>query len=209
VRRKRRVGAIAGAAALAALVAGGCGVTPSGALSASAGAPVATPGATLPTLGPEPTATQEPTPSLPALVDRSLLAILPAQVAGSPVEEDIDGEREFGADPGGTVRRYAAAVVGDAGQNIASVSVAALDPADMAAFFPAWRADYDEAACAANEGLGETATTTVGGREVESTSCTGGVRVYHVRLHGDALLVSIMSIGPDDFGAKLIEGLRE
>jgi hypothetical protein len=138
-----------------------------------------------------------------------MLAILPGEVGGSLVEEDVEGEREFGAEPGDTVRRYAAAVVGDAGENIASASVAAVDPADMAAFFPAWRAEYDEAACAANGGVATMSTMTIGGRTAETTTCTTGVRLYHLRLHDDSLLVSIMSVGPADFGARVIEGLRE
>jgi len=169
-------------------------------------APVATPG---PTLTLAPMATPGPTPTLPAIVDRSLLEILPGEIAGSAVAEDVEGEREFGADPGSTVRRYAAAVVGDNGRNLATASIAALDPGDMAAFFPAWRADYDQAACAANAGIDGKTTLTVAGRTVESTTCLTGVRVYHLRLRDDALLVSILSIGPDDFGAQLIEALSQ
>lgn len=227
MRVERRVGTLAAVFVLAAFLAGGCGTPPPvpaaspSAAGATPGPTVATPGATRPATTPEPTptlepgatpgrtATPEPTPTLPAIVDRSLLAVLPEEVAGSPVEEDVDGERAFGADPGGTVRRYAAAVVGDAGENIAAASIAVVDPADMAAFFPAWRADYDEAACEANEGVGGMATAIVGGRTVESTTCVGDVRLYHLRLRDDALLVSITSIGPDDLGLKLIEGLRE
>jgi hypothetical protein len=157
----------------------------------------------------EPTPSPEPTPTLPAMIDPSLLAVLPERVLTSPVDEDVDGEREFGADPGSVVRRYAAAVVGDAGENIASVSVAAVDPADTAAFFPAWRADYDEAACDPTGGVDDTSLADIGGREVEMTTCVSGVRLYHLRLRGDSLVLSISSIGPADFGAKLVEGLRE
>ena len=232
----RRLGALVAfvaVLAVVALVAVGCGTSAPGTPVASAKTPDATTGATLSTPTAEPTSTPvpsstaeptstpvpsstaeptpapEPTPTLPAIIDRSLLAILPGDVAGSPVTEDVDGEREFGAEPGGSVRRYAAAFVGDTGENIASASIAAVDPADMAGFYPAWRADFDEAACAANDGVATTSTTTIGGRTVETTTCTSGVQLYHVRLRGDSLLVSIMSIGPGEFGKKLIEGLRE
>ncbi|MCU0483361.1 MAG: hypothetical protein MUC54_03690 [Chloroflexi bacterium] len=178
----------------------------SAATHAATPSPGPTPG---PTPGTEPSPGPEPTPTLPALVDRSLLAVLPDRVAASPVEEDVDGEREFGADPGIAVRRYAAAVVGDGGENIAAASIAAVDPAGRDAFFTAWRAEFDAAVCAANGGVASSATASVGGRTAETTTCATGVRLYHLRLRGDTLLLSIMSIGPGAFGERLIEGLRE
>jgi hypothetical protein len=193
------------------LTAVGCGASPPGTASGSPGAtpPGPSPAASTATPSPPATPGPEPSPTLPAIVDPSLLAILPGEVAGSAVNEDVDGEREFAVDPGATVRRYAAAVVGDAGENIASASIAAVDPADMAAFFPAWRADYDEAACAATGGVDDASMAEIGGREAEMTTCVSGIRIYHVSVRDGSLILSITSIGPVDYGAKLIEGLRE
>jgi len=201
------LGSLAVAIVAIALVAGGCGTSPWGAPPSSA--PPTGAGSSGPSRTPEPTASPEPTPTLAAMVDRSLLAILPEQVATSAVEEDVDGEREFAADPGAAVRRYAAAVVGDAGENIASASLAIVDAADMGTLFPAWRADYDDAACAATGGVDDVSMTEIGGREVDMTTCVSGIRIYHLRLRDGTLVLSITSIGPADYGAQLVEGLRE
>jgi hypothetical protein len=207
VTRSWRGGSSVAALVVASIMAGGCAATPSTAPSAAPTVEPASQAAPAATL--EPSLVPEPTPTLPTLVDPSLLAILPQQIAGSTVEEDVEGERDFGADPGSVVRRYAAAVVGDAGENIASASIAAVASADMAAFFPAWRADYDAAACAPTGGVDDTSLADIGGRQVEMTACASGVRLYHLRLRDGSLVLSISSVGPADFGTKLIEGLRE
>jgi len=150
-------------------------------------------------------------PDLPPIIEVGLLTVLPARVAASLVEEDIDREMAFAVDSsrGAEIVGFAAAVVGDAGENIATAALVRIHAPDPAGFFDRWRADFDEAACAANGGAGKRETHQVGGRTVALTACLGGAFVYHVRLRGQTVIVSILSLGAGDYGARLIEGLRE
>lgn len=205
--------------ALLALVVAACGGTsqPTPGPDASR-TPIATPAAAAtPTAAVATTPTEAPTPvptarpDLPPIIEVALLAVLPDTVGASLVEEDLDREMTFAADSsrGAEIVGFAAAVVGDAGENIATVSLARIDTSDPAGFFDRWRADFDEAACAANGGAGKRETRQIGGRTVALTTCLGGAFVYHVRLRGQTLIVSILSLGAGDFGARLIEGLSE
>lgn len=180
--------------------------------------PIATPTADAtptPTVAATPTGAPTPVPTsrpdLPPIIEVSLLAVLPARLGTSLVEEDVDREMAFAADSarGAEIAGFAAAIVGDAGENIATAAVVRIDAPDPAGFFDRWRADFDEAACAPNGGAGKRETRQIGGRTVAVTGCLGGAFVYHVRLRGQALIVSILSLGAGDFGARLIEGLGE
>jgi hypothetical protein len=160
----------------------------------------------------QPTAAAVPTATLPPPIQPALLGILPASVGSSAVREDVEREAEYAADPGRgtTVVGFAAAVVGDAGANIATVAVARLDSSAPVGFFERWRADFDDAACAANDGIAGREARQIGGRAVEVTRCAGGAIVYHARLlQAGTLIVSILSIGGGDFGTLLIEEVRE
>lgn len=150
-----------------------------------------------------------PSPSLPALVDRSLLALLPVSVDGLPVVEDIEGELEQAArlEAGRTIRGYAAAVIGDAGDNVASISlVTPAFPADVASFARTWAQQFDTAACDANGGTALTTTSIIGRYRVDVSRCSGGAVIYHAILGGRAVL-SILELGPKELGRRVIEEL--
>ncbi len=150
-----------------------------------------------------------PPPSLPALVDRSLLALLPTAVDGLPVVEDVVGERQqaIQLEAGHTIHGYAAAVVGDAGENVASISlVTPAFPADVASFARTWAQEFDKAACEANGGAALTTTSIIGRYRVDVSRCAGGAVVYHAILGGRAVL-SILELGPRELGRRVIEEL--
>ena len=159
----------------------------------------ATPAAGLPTPG----ATTTAGPGLIA-IDPSLLGILPAAVGGSPVTRDMARETDAAGDAALAVRARSlvAAVVGDSGENIATAILVERRPdIDMAAWFEAYRSDFDAAACDPLGGLGGTSTLTVAGRQAQVTTCASGGTVYHVIVRGGTTILSIFEIGPLEFGA--------
>jgi hypothetical protein len=150
-----------------------------------------------------------PSPSLPDLVDESLLALLPTSVDGLPVVEDVATEMQQAGvlRAGNTVDAYAAAVIGDAGDNVASINlVTPAFPADVATFARTWAEQFDAAACEANGGTGLATTKVIGRYRVDVMRCAGGAVLYHAILGGRTVL-SILELGPRELGRRVIEEL--
>ena len=147
-----------------------------------------------------------------ATIDRSLLAVLPATVAGLAVTEFPEAETQAIMDPdlGRSVSRVATAFVGDAsGANWAYTSVVDVRvEAQSDAFYRDWQESFDASACERAGGVTGHTTLTIAGREVERTACGAGVRTYHVRVSGTRLLVSISDLGPAKFGEQELAELR-
>jgi len=147
-----------------------------------------------------------------AIVDSSLLALLPATVAGFDVKEFPEGEQQAADDPnlGRSVARFATAFVVNAeGTNWAYSAVVALRPgAGTDAFFSSWQDSFYASACSQAGGVSGHIVVSIGGRSVNETTCLNSVRIYHVRLAQLGLIVSISSLGDDRYGEQLIAGLR-
>lgn len=187
---------------------GACALSPSSSPSAF----VATPSATVPT----PTAgrfpTPEPTPPAIVAVDRALLDVLPATIAGLTIEPSPEGEADAASDPGlaALADAFAAAIAVDpqSGDFVFAAVVAVRAGIVTDALFRDWRDSYDEGACSQAGGVTGHAEAAIGGRTVFIGSCAGGLHTYHAWLEDRDLLVSASSIGDGRLGERLMEGLR-
>ena len=80
-------------------------------------------------------------------------------------------------------------------------------PADD--FYGGYRHSFDTSACASVGGVEGTGTEEIGGRTVETTTCGGGATIYHLRLRDGRLIVSVLELGPKQFGRQLIESAKD
>ena len=205
-------------ALLAAAVLAGCGnVAPSGSGPATSVAP----SAVLPSApSPSPSTPPSGAPSGPAVAaDPTLLDLVPS--AGLRITYDPETTAQVATDPtlAASASALAIALAMPAGEitpgsslapgaDLAVVSVIRLrDPSVGETWFRGWRDSYDEAACANAGGVSRRAETDIGGRTVFSGSCAGGSFTYHVRIDGDAVVVSLTSIGPGRIGQTIMEGM--
>jgi hypothetical protein len=149
---------------------------------------------------------------LHAVVDASLLSVLPTTVAGLPVTEFPEAETQAITDPdlGRNVSRVATAFVGDAaGENWAYTSVVEVRPESRSdSFYRDWQESFDASACEQAGGVTGHTTITIAGRTVERTACGGGVRTYHVRIAGTGLLISVSDVGAAGFAEQELNALR-
>ena len=181
------------------LAAGGCGAAPT---------PVSTP-------VPTPVSTPVPTPGL--LVDARLLDVLPTEIDGVALEPDPTTAAEIATDP--TLADFAEAIAvalaispgTSSGDDLAIVSVIRLHPGVFGdAWFRAWRATYDAAACEVAGGVqGQPSEVEIGGRTAYVGTCTGDAHTYHVHLADPTLIVSVTAAGTRSFGELVVAGLAE
>ncbi|MBI3747886.1 MAG: hypothetical protein HY262_03420 [Chloroflexi bacterium] len=150
-------------------------------------------------------------------VDASLLHVLPAQVAGVPLEADPATAAQIAADP--TVAESARAIAvalairpgSSTADDLAIVSVIRLRPGVFSdAWFANWRATYDQGACAVAGGVkGQPSRASIAGRTVFVGTCAGDAQTYHVQLADPTLIVSITAAGPAHFGELVVGGLAQ
>ena len=207
---------VATAALLAAVVAAACS-GPSGPTVSPAAAPTPTPSSPgAPSVVASPSASGSPSASAPpsssgaVLRDPSLLAILPAAVAGVAVGEEPGSMTDALSDPD-FVANVQAAVFATvvAADDLASGVVARLRPGVYSdGFFRDWRDTYDKGACGQAGSVVGNAEAQLGGRTVYITSCAGGLLVYHAYVAERDVVVSVFSIGARRFGEQLMAGLR-
>ena len=177
----------------------------------TSGASIATATAAPPaSFGPPPSSTA-PDDTSPIILDPALLAILPASVDGTAVQEDADEAASALSDP--ALPRIATGVDGavafDGGENLVYAWVVRLRPGVLTdPDFRQWRDAYDEGACAGAGGVVGRAEAQIGGRTAYVTSCATGLHTYHVWLKEQDTLISASSIGEARFGEKLLAGLR-
>lgn len=151
---------------------------------------------------------------VPIVVDPTLLALLPSQVDGLPLEPAVAAAAEMITDPtlaaSASGVAVAVAATGSATtDDFASVSVVRLRPGTFTEpLFADWRRSYDEAACAPAGGVAGHTQQIIGSRTIEVTVCTGGARTLHAHLAGD-VLVSITAVGDRKLGDLVMAGLRE
>ena len=172
-----------------------------------------------PTASPsEPPATMQPSEaacgageaSPPAVVDRALLEILPAEVDGIPVAPSPDGEAAGQSDPclAQIGDAFASAFAADP-ENFVFVAVVSLRPGALGdVVFRDWRDSFDEGACSQADGVAGHAETEIGGRTVYIGTCVGDLRTYHVWLEEQEVLVSASAVGERRLGERLVENLR-
>ena len=180
--------------------------TPSSGRAAGAGSPeVAT------TVGPP--SSPAPAESLvPVMIDASLLDVLPDSVAGIPVTQAADEAALALTDA--ALPRFATALdvgvaVDPKTANLVTAHVVKLRPdAFTDELYRQWRDSYDVGACAAAGGVVAAAETTIDDRTVFVTTCSSGLRAYHLWLADQNLLISASSVGDARFGDVLIGQLR-
>lgn len=163
----------------------------------------------LPTDGPVASAPGTAPPGV-AVEDPSLIAVLPASVAGQPVVLESQAFVDAIGDPAFAANVEAAAFgVVVAGNDLSSAMVARPVPGTWSeAWFRDWRESYDEGACGQAGGVAGNAEAVLGGRTVFIGTCAGGLRTYHAWLEGRGLLVSAFSVGEGRYGERLMAGLR-
>ena len=155
-----------------------------------------------------------PTPDevTPAVIDATLLEVLPESVGGAPVTEALDEAALALADP--ALPRIASALdVGLAldevtGNLVTAHVVRIRETAFDDATYRQWRDSYDDGACTAAGGIIGRAEATIDERTVFVTSCVAGLRTYHVWIEDEHLLISASSVGEGRFGELLMSDLR-
>jgi hypothetical protein len=202
--------ATASALLTVALVVGACQPSPSpgGSGSRAPGSTSLEPGMTL---GPPPSPTQ-PDVETPAVLDPTLLEVLPETVAGYAVTEALDEAALALADP--ALSKIATALdvglaVDPATGNLVTAHVVRLrEGAFDDAKYRQSRDSFDEGACTAAGGITGRAEATIDERTVYVTSCVTALRTYHVWLEDENLLISASSVGEGRYGELLMGSLR-
>jgi len=181
------------------------GAAPSSALPATPAPSAAPAGTTAPVDSPA-----QPSPAGAVVEDPSLLSVLPASLAGVPVNHEAQAFAEAATDPAfaGNVQSAAFAVAVD-GEDLASAVVARPNPGVYSeTFFRDWRDSYNEGACGQSGGVAGNAQSEIGKQTVYIGTCAGGLRTYHAWLADKGLLVSAFSLGDRRFGELLMAGLQ-
>jgi hypothetical protein len=179
--------------------------------------PASSGAASLPSLEPPPSIGPPPSPTppdetTPVILDSTLLEILPATIGGIAVTEETSEAAQALTDP--ALPKIASAM--DAGVavdipngNLVHAWVVKLRPDRFTdSIYRQWRDSYDEGACAAAGGVEGTAEATIDDRTVYVTTCTQGLRAYHLWLADAAILISASAIGGGNFGEILMDNLR-
>lgn len=152
-----------------------------------------------------------------AIVDPSLLDVLPEDIDGFPRTADEETAAQIAADPttDPAIERLDVAIYVDPGDELESdfaiVNVVAVRPGVFGTdWFRTWRETYDEAACEIAGGLSPgSAQAEIGGYETFIGTCEGGAHTYHVHIPGPDRVVAITSVGAGRFGERVVAGLRE
>jgi hypothetical protein len=148
-------------------------------------------------------------------VDPTLLSILPADVAGAPLQPAPETAAQIALDPSlsADVEAIAVALAVSAGssasEDLVIASVVRLRPDVFdETFFRGWRDSYDVAACEPAGGLRGNGEAEIDGRQVFIGSCANGGFTYHLR-YGEDVIVSLTSLGERRFGELVVNDLGE
>jgi hypothetical protein len=213
-RRILVAGRAASALLAAALLVAACGnaAPPASSASSSAGPGVASSGGpSLPVVVPSSApGTPITAPSgATTVLDPTLMALLPATIAGVAVTQEAGSLAEAVADQAfvASVDR-AAFPLAVSGGDLASGVIAHLRSGVYSdKMFADWRASYDDGACASSAGVVAHAEKAIGGRTTYVTTCGGGLRVYQAYVASQGVIASLFSTGPADLGGQLMAGL--
>ena len=177
---------------------------------------------------PPPTSTPAPTPAAPSPTPQvlacqpdpelaplevvpELLAILPADVDGIPIERSPDGEAAGLDDACLEViaSGFASGFAADHENFVFAVVAGLREPGSFSTeLFRDWRDSFDEGACSQASGVGGHSETEIGGRTVYIGTCVGGLLTYHTWLEANGVLISASAVGERRLGELLVEHLR-
>jgi hypothetical protein len=158
-----------------------------------------------------------PSSSAAALVDPTLLDVLPAEIEGQALRPDAETAAEI-AETEDLAPDVEAIAVGlyiqpgsSTADDLAIVNVVRLRPGIFGeAWFRSWRSTYDEGACKVAGGVAPGAVQSViGEHEAHIATCQGGVHTYHVHLGNPDRVISITAAGEGRFGERVVAGLTE
>ncbi len=210
--RGRRSGLVAGVFVVMAAAFAGC--IPPRASDGQSGAPPDATGA--PTV--TGTDAASPTPAASAstadgiVVDPTLLAHLPPDIAGIPRTSDPETAAEIAGQPllDAILSGLAVAIYpSEADYAVATVARLRPDAFDDGRF-RSWRDTFDEGVCSGAGGVAAGhSELDLGGRQVFRSACNGGVAIYHVWLPDSDTVVSVQGAGPLDMGRSVVSGLTE
>jgi hypothetical protein len=218
----RPLASASAAMAVLLLAVSACGpgpASPSSTATAASGAPspstAPAASAASPTTAPPTTAPQSSTATLPPSElgvdeDESLLAVLPQAIDGTPVQlehlafEEARTQPDFAASIGSAVFF----VVPGPDDLVSGLVARPRDGVDTDAWYRDWRETYDEGACAQADGVSGRAEAVLDGRPVSITTCGGGMRVYHVWVREQGVVVSLIALGDSRWGERLMASLR-
>jgi hypothetical protein len=207
VIRRQTIGIVSAVVILAACQTGTGTATPDAVPGASPGttSSAEAPSSLGPPLSPSP-----PDETSPVVLDPTVLGFLPADVDGNAIIESADEAAQALSDPdlAKIATAVDAAVAVDSGHaNLVYTWVVRLRPGALSdSIFGQWRDSYDEGAC--TTGIVGRAEATIDNRTVYITSCTQGLRTYHVWLKDQDILISASGIGDGKFGELLMDNLR-
>jgi hypothetical protein len=178
-----------------------------------------------PTPTTSPSASAAPVASAPAsgpsaaaaLVDATLLDVLPDEVEGQALRPDAETAAEIAAteDLAPDVEAIAVGLYIQPGSStaddLAIVNVVRLRPGVFGeAWFRSWRSTYDEGACQVAGGVAPGAVQSlIGDHDTHIGTCQGGVHTYHVHLASPDRVISITAAGEGRFGERVVAGLTE
>jgi hypothetical protein len=146
----------------------------------------------------------------PVEEDEGLLAVLPEEVDGAPVArvplafEEASDLSDFTTSIGSAVFFVAAG----AADLVSGLVAKPRDGVYSEDWYGDWRETYDDGACAQAGGIGGRAEAAIGGRPVSITTCAGGMRVYHAWVEEQGVVVSLLAIGDNRLGEKVMASLR-
>ena len=153
-----------------------------------------------------------------AVVDPSLLEVLPSDLDGIALIRDQETAAEIVTEGGLpvdvdalAVGLYASPGSSTAGDDFAIVNVVRIRAGAFSdSLFRSWRETFDVGACERSGGVTPgAAEAEIDGRVVHIGTCEGGVHTYHVHLPSPDRLISITSLGDARFGERVVAGLTE
>jgi hypothetical protein len=142
--------------------------------------------------------------------DESLLAVLPEDVAGTPVELEHQAFIDAASDPafGASIETAAFFVAPGEGDIVSGLVARPRDGVYSEAWFIDWRETYEAGACAQADGVAGTAEAAIGGRPVSITTCAGGMRVYQAWVPEQQVVISLLALGDNRWGEQVMRTLR-
>jgi len=170
-----------------------------------------------PTPAPPPTPTAVPTGDASAdageaavVEDEGLLAVLPEDVSGTPVQLEGLAFTDAASDPAFAASIEAAAFFVAPGETdiVSGLVAKPRDGVYSEAWLTDWRETYEAGACDQAGGVAGTAEAAIGGRPVSITTCAGGMRVYQAWVPEQRVVVSLLALGDNRWGEQVMGALR-
>ncbi len=177
--------------------------------AASTASPSAVSAASPSVASPTPASTV-PTAVRPTEEDEGLLAVLPEDVSGTPVQLEGRAFTDAASDPAFAASIEAAAFFVAPGESdiVSGLVAKPRDGVHSDDWLIDWRETYEAGACAQAGGVAGTAEAAIGGRPVSITTCAGGMRVYQAWVPEQRVVVSLLALGDNRWGEQVMGTLR-